>query len=54
MKHVANIMRVNDCNPDQESTVGRIMQEGKGKKKRTWIGMGEIEQTVTGERRPKR
>ena len=37
MKHSANIMRFNDWNTNQESTVGRIMQEGKGKKKRTWI-----------------
>lgn len=37
MKHSASIMRFNDWNTNQESTVGRIMQEGKGKKKRTWI-----------------
>lgn len=32
MKHSANIMRFNDWNTNQESTVGRIMQEGKGLK----------------------
>ena len=40
MKHSANIMQFNDWNTKQESTVGRIMQEGKGKKKRTWIEWG--------------
>lgn len=37
MKHLANIMSINDWNTKQESTVGRIMEEGRGKKKRTWI-----------------
>lgn len=37
MKHLANIMQSNDCNDEQESTVGRIMEEGRGKKKRAWI-----------------
>ena len=41
MKHLANIMRFNDWNTQQESTVGRIMEEGRGKKKRVfieWVG----------------
>lgn len=37
MKHLANIMRFNDWDTKQESTVGRIMEEGRGKKKRAWI-----------------
>ena len=37
MKHLANIMRFNDWNTKQESTVGRIMEESRGKKKRAWI-----------------
>nr|DAX82002.1 MAG TPA: hypothetical protein [Caudoviricetes sp.] len=31
MKHSANIMQFNDWNTKQESTVGRIIQDGKGK-----------------------
>ena len=41
MKHLANIMRFNDWNTRQESTVGRIMEEGRGEKKRVfieWVG----------------
>lgn len=41
MKHLANIMQFNDYNTNQESTVGRILQEGTGKKKKfyiAWIG----------------
>ena len=37
MKHLANIMRFNDWDTKQESTVGRIKEEGRGKKKRAWI-----------------
>lgn len=37
MKHVANIMRINDCNPDQESTVGRIFAQGRGKSRKHLI-----------------
>ena len=37
MKHLANIMSINDWDTKQESTVGRIMEEGRGKKKRAWI-----------------
>ena len=41
MKHVANIMRFNDWNTEQESTIGRIFAEGRGRKKTffiEWIG----------------
>ena len=47
MKHLANIMRFNDWNTKQESTVGRIMEEGRGKKKRLfieWIGSPMLEE----------
>lgn len=37
MKHIANIMRINNCNPDQESTVGRIFAQGRGKAKKHLI-----------------
>ena len=37
MKHVANIMRINNCNPDQESTVGRIFAQGRGKSRKHLI-----------------
>lgn len=51
MKHLANIMRFNDWNTKQESTVGRIMEEDRGKKKRVfikWIGGLTCQQTVEG------
>ena len=31
MKHIANVMRMNDWNTNQESTVGRIFAQGRGK-----------------------
>ena len=37
MKHVANIMRMNDWKTDQESTVGRIFVKGRGKAKKHLI-----------------
>ncbi|WP_196428087.1 hypothetical protein [Neisseria polysaccharea] len=51
MKHLANIMRFNDWNTRQESTVGRIMEEGRGKNKRVsikWIGGLTRQQAVEG------
>ncbi len=51
MKHLANIMRFNDWNTKQESTVGRIMEEGRGKNKRLfikWIGGLTHQQQVEG------
>ena len=51
MKHLANIMSINDWNTQQESTVGRIMEEGRGKKKRVfieWIGGLTCQQTIEG------
>ena len=37
MKHVANIMRINDWNTNQESTVGRIFVQGSGKARKHLI-----------------
>ena len=37
MKHIASIMRMNDWNTDQESTVGRIFVKGRGKAKKHLI-----------------
>lgn len=37
MKHVANIMRINDWNTNQESTVGRIFAQGRGKSRKHLI-----------------
>lgn len=37
MKHVANIMRINDWNLNQESTVGRIFAQGRGKSRKHHI-----------------
>lgn len=37
MKHVANVMRMNDWNTNQESTVGRIFVKGRGKAKKHLI-----------------
>ena len=37
MKHVANVMRMNDCETNQESTVGRIFVKGRGKAKKHLI-----------------
>ena len=51
MKHLANIMQFNDYNTNQESTVGRIVQEGTGKKKRIyikWIGDFVSHQPIDG------
>jgi len=51
MKHLANIMRFNDWDTKQESTVGRILQEGRGKKKQVfieWIGGLTCQQPVEG------
>lgn len=51
MKHLANIMSINDWDTKQESTVGRIMEEGRGKKKRVfieWIGGLTCQQPVEG------
>ena len=51
MKHLANIMRFNDWDTKQESTVGRIMEEGRGKKKRVfieWIGSPMLEEVEGG------
>ena len=51
MKHLANIMRINDWDTKQESTVGRIMEEGRGKKKRVyieWIGDFIRQQPIEG------
>ena len=51
MKHLANIMSINDWNTKQESTVGRIMEECRGKKKRVfieWIGGLTYQQPVEG------
>lgn len=41
MKHIANIMRMNDWDINQESTVGRILEYGRGKTKKfviEWLG----------------
>lgn len=46
MKHVANIMRINDWNTNQESTVGRIFAQGRGKSRKhliLWLDGGEEE-----------
>lgn len=37
MKHVANVMRMNDWKTNQESTVGRIFVKGRGKAKKHLI-----------------
>ena len=37
MKHLANIMRFNDWNTEQESTIGRIFAKGRGRKKTFFI-----------------
>ncbi|MGN6841287.1 MULTISPECIES: hypothetical protein [Neisseria] len=44
MKHVANVMRMNDWNTNQESTVGRIFVKGRGKTKKhliVWLNGNE-------------
>ena len=41
MKHVANVMRMNDWNTNQESTVGRIFVKGRGKTKKAPDCMAE-------------
>ena len=44
MKHVANVMRMNDWNTNQESTVGRIFVKGRGKAKKhliVWLNGNE-------------
>ena len=41
MKHVANVMRMNDWNTNQESTVGRIFVKGRGKAKKAPDCMAE-------------
>ena len=46
MKHVANIMRINDWDTNQESTVGRIFAQGRGKARKhliLWLNGGEEE-----------
>ena len=45
MKHIANIMRINDWDIDQESTVGRILEYGRGKTKKIRHRMGHREKT---------
>ena len=37
MKHIANVMRMNDWDTNQESTVGRIFAQGRGKAKKHLI-----------------
>lgn len=37
MKHLANIMQFNDWNTKQESTIGRIFVQGRGKSRKHLI-----------------